>query len=106
MCCTRRAPRDGAGLPAIADTVALTNTPAYASRDYSLCGQRPGFSGAPQAAYSGIGYGAHGLGFIIADGARYTMQMLCVLAADKSLGLGLFAMAFGAAAASEVKPEL
>jgi len=54
-----------------------------------------------QIGYASIGYGAHGPGFALADVAKFAMQMLCVLAADKSLGLGWFA-----GAASALKMEL
>jgi len=43
-----------------------------------------------QMGYASIGYGGHGLGFAIAEIGRYGMQGLCLLAADKSLGLGWF----------------
>ena len=41
-----------------------------------------------QSAYAAIGYGAHGLGFAISDCSKMAATMLCVFAADKSLGLG------------------
>ena len=49
-----------------------------------------------QVGYATIGYGAHAPGFMLSEWAKFTMQMLCVLAADKSLGLGWYAGAAGA----------
>jgi len=46
-----------------------------------------------QIGYASIGYGGHGIGFAIASLAKATMQMLCVLAADKSMQLGWAAQA-------------
>ena len=43
-----------------------------------------------QFGYATIGYGAHAPGFVLASVATFTMQMLCALAADRSLGLGGF----------------
>lgn len=54
-----------------------------------------------QIGYASIGYGAHAPGFVLAEFAKFTMQMLCVLAADKSLALGWFQ-----AAAIALKMEL
>ena len=43
-----------------------------------------------QIGYASIGYGAHAPGFAVALAALSTLMMLCVLAADKSLGYGLY----------------
>lgn len=47
-----------------------------------------------QVGYSTIGYGAHGPGFAAADFAKWALQGLSLLAADKSLGLGLHSAAY------------
>ena len=62
-----------------------------------------------QVGYASIGYGAHGPGFAAASGATFTLQMLCFLAADKSLELGLhdtFAAAVNPYLNSTLKMEL
>ncbi len=51
-----------------------------------------------QIGYATIGYGGHGLGFALAEVGRFAMQGLCLLAADRSLGLGAHEAAIGAAA--------
>ena len=42
-----------------------------------------------QVGYATVGYGGHGLGFVISQIARCSMQGLCLLAADRSLNLGV-----------------
>ena len=42
-----------------------------------------------QVGYATVGYGGHGLGFVISQIARGSMQGLCLLAADRSLNLGV-----------------
>ena len=48
-----------------------------------------------QVGYATIGYGAHGPGFAAASTATFVLQMLCFLAADKSLELGMHEVATG-----------
>ena len=48
-----------------------------------------------QVGYATIGYGAHGPGFAAASTATFVLQMLCFLAADKSLELGMHDVAAG-----------
>ena len=55
--------------------------------------------------YATVGYGAHGPGFVLALLAQSTMQGLCLLVADKSLGLGVFDAAV-ARVATTLKMEL
>jgi len=51
-----------------------------------------------QFGYAAVGYGGHGLGFALAEVGRFTMQGLCLLAADRSLGLGAHEAAIAAVA--------
>jgi|TARA_B100000459_G_scaffold143296_1_gene104745 uncharacterized membrane protein YecN with MAPEG domain len=56
-----------------------------------------------QTAYAAIGYGPHGLGFAMSDTAKGIMMSFCLIAADKSLGLGMFEYGFAMAAKADAK---